>query len=64
VLSYLLAPEQGELQLMLLAALAANKLLEELEFDVAPELRLPTGPGTTLCLDLVEIKSNPTGAEY
>lgn len=49
---------------MLLAALAANRQLESLEFDAAPVLALQlTEQGTTLVLYLVEIKTSPSGAE-
>lgn len=63
VRSHLRDPEQGNLVLMLLAALAAGRPLDELEFGATPVLEQRTMEGqTALVLDLVEIKSSPDGA--
>ena len=60
--SHLRDPKHGKLVLMLVAARAAKRLLDELEFDAAPVLeRRPTEEGAALELDLVEVKTNPDG---
>ncbi|PSC69675.1 long-chain fatty acyl ligase [Micractinium conductrix] len=59
-LSYLRAPKQGQVVLMLAAALTANQQVEVLQFDLEPVLELrPTGQGGfALVLDMVETKSS------
>ena len=63
-LSYLRAPKQGQVVLMLAAALTANQQVEVLQFDLEPVLELrPTGQGGfALVLDMVETKSSHSGA--